>query len=193
MYKHLLILVTPFIFSGCAFTTDNIEVPYSPKSSFSVMLAGAEKVTIEVQNEDQRIIKDCVSKKKNGYGMDMAKIVAANDISQTFADAVAMELENLGFKIGEGGKIVKVDLHRFYNEFKMGFFSIDASADGHIDVSILDKHNRVLFKNSYKGTATDTVQLALGHNARAALIKVMTALVVQVATDAGFQKALLQK
>ena len=192
MYKYLLIL-TPFIFSGCALTTDNIDVPYSPKSNFAVMLAGAEKVTIEVQNEDHRIIKDCVSKKKNAYGMDMAKIIATNDIAQAFADAVAMELENLGFKIGEGGKIVKVDLHRFYNEFKMGFFSIDATADGHIDVSILDKHNRILFKHSYKCAATDTVQLALGHNARAVLVKVMTAIVVKVATDENFQKALLQK
>ena len=97
--------------------------------------------------EDKRTVyKDSVSTKKNGYGMEMAKIVPENDIAKTFADAIKFELQNLGFKIGDNGKKLTVELVRFYNDFKMGFFAGDAVADGLINVAIKDKSGDLLFR-----------------------------------------------
>jgi len=130
MLRYITLIVIASIFTGCALTEDKIDIPYQGRANITVV-QGADKINVEVKNEDKRtVFKDRVGAKKNGYGMEMAKIVPSNDVAKTFSDAVLFELENLGFKNGAGGKTVKVELIRFYNDFKMGFFAGDAVADG---------------------------------------------------------------
>ena len=94
------------------------------------------------------------------------------------------ELQNLGFKIGDNGKKLTVELVRFYNDFKMGFFAGDAVADGLINVAIKDKSGDLLFSKSYEGGAIEpNIQLALGHNAEIALKKTMANIVEKIAHD----------
>ena len=76
---------------------------------------------------------------ESSLGMEMGKITPNNDVAKTFSDAVLFELENLGFKNGAGGKVVKVELMRFYNDFKMGFFAGDAVADGLVNIVVTKK------------------------------------------------------
>jgi uncharacterized lipoprotein YajG len=194
MHKYLLILITPIIFSGCAFMTDEIHVPHQPGKNFTMLIPGAEKITVEVQNEDKRShLRDRVSTKKNGYGIEMAKITSTNDIAQTFADAIALELESCGFKMGTGGKIVKVELLRFYNDFKIGFFTPDAVADGMIKVIVLNQKGTVLFTSVYDSSITHShIAAATGSSARKALMEVMTAIVDKVAMDETLHAALLK-
>ena len=167
MIRALAVVVVGFLASGCALTIDEIDVPYEGRANITVV-EGADKVTVAVTNVDKRTVyKDRVGTKKNGYGMEMAKIVARNDIAKTFADAVEFELENLGFRIGEDGKLLTVALIRFYNDFKMGFFAGDAVADGLIVITITDANGEVSFSSSYEGGAIEPdIQLALGYNAR---------------------------
>ena len=102
-------------------------------------------------------------------------------------------LENLGFKIGKGGKEVIVELIRFYNDFKMGFFAGDAVADGLVNVSVRANTDKLLFSKSYEGGAINpNIQLALGHNAREALVKAMSNIVEKIAYDKDLHAALLK-
>ena len=194
MFRYLTILAIAFVFTGCALTEDKIDIPYQGRANITVV-QGADKVNVEVKNEDKRtVFKDRVGAKKNGYGMEMAKIVPTNDVAKTFSDAVMFELENLGFKNGAGGKTVKVELVRFYNDFKMGFFAGDAVADGLVNIVVTNNKNEVLFSRSYEGGAVyPNIQLALGENAREALIKAMTDIVGKVAQDKELHTALLKK
>jgi len=61
--------------SGCALTTDRIDIGYDQKQGI-VQMPGANKVSVAVQVADLRQDKGKVSSKKNGYGMEMAPIVA---------------------------------------------------------------------------------------------------------------------
>lgn len=195
MYKYLVILITPIIFSGCALTTDEIHIPHHKGTNFTMRLPGAEKVTVQVEGEDKRTnaLKDRVSVKKNGYGMEMAKIISSNDIAETFSEAITSELESLGFKIGSGGKKVKVELLRFYNDFKIGFFAGDAIADGLVKLIVLSNKGKVLFSHVYEGNGKEpNIQISTGSNARLALIKVMTEIVDKIAEDKDLHAALLQ-
>ena len=194
MFRYLTILAIAFVFTGCALTEDKIDIPYQGRANITVV-QGADKVNVEVKNEDKRtVFKDRVGAKKNGYGMEMAKIVPTNDVAKTFSDAVMFELENLGFKNGAGGKTVKVELVRFYNDLKMGFFAGDAVADGLVNIVVTNNKNEVLFSRSYEGGAVyPNIQLALGENAREALIKAMTDIVGKVAQDKELHTALLKK
>ena len=194
MLRYIFLIVIAFVSSGCALTEDKIDIPYQGRANITVV-QGADKVNVEVKNEDKRtVFKDRVGAKKNGYGMEMAKIVPSNDVAKTFSDAVLFELENLGFKNGTGGKIVKVELIRFYNDFKMGFFAGDAVADGLVNIVVTNGKNEVIFTKSYEGGGVyPNIQLALGENAREALIKAMTDIIGKVAQDKDLHSALLKK
>jgi uncharacterized lipoprotein len=194
MLRYIFLIVIALVSSGCALTEDKIDIPYQGRANITVV-QGADKVNVEVKNEDKRtVFKDRVGAKKNGYGMEMAKIVPSNDVAKTFSDAVLFELENLGFKNGTGGKIVKVELIRFYNDFKMGFFAGDAVADGLVNIVVTNGKNEVIFSKSYEGGGVyPNIQLALGENAREALIKAMTDIVGKVAQDKDLHSALLKK
>ena len=194
MLRYITLIAIASIFTGCALTEDKIDIPYQGRGNITVV-QGADKINVEVKNEDKRtVFKDRVGAKKNGYGMEMAKIIPSNDVAKTFSDAVLFELENLGFKNGAGGKVVKVELIRFYNDFKMGFFAGDAVADGLINIVVTNEKNEVIFSKSYEGGGIyPNIQLALGENAREALIKAMTDIVGKVAQDKDLHAALLKK
>jgi len=191
--RALAVVVVGFLASGCALTTDEIDVPYEGRANITVV-EGADKVTVSVTNVDKRTVyKDRVGTKKNGYGMEMAKIVATNDLPKTFADAVEFELRNLGFRIGEDGKLLTVALIRFYNDFKMGFFAGDAVADGLIIITVTDANGGVLFTSPYEGGAIEpNIQWSMGYNARIALIGAMADIVSKVAQDKNLHAALLK-
>jgi len=194
MNKTVLIsLCAAALLSGCALTVDKIDVPYQGRGNITVV-EGAQNVVVEVQEFDKRtVFKGRVGAKKNGYGMEMASIEAINDVAKTFAQAVASEFEQLGFKIGQGGKLVKVELIRFYNDFKMGFFAGDAVADGLINIQVIDKAGTNLYTRSYEGGGVEKdIQLASGENARLALMKTMTDIVGKIAQDKELHQALLK-
>lgn len=191
--SFVLLTLLSFQFAGCALTTDRVNIGYKARANIAVV-EGAEKVNIKVVNEDKRTVyKDRVGVKKNGYGMEMAAIIPTADVSKTFADAIASEMESLGFKIGEGGKTLKVELVRFYNDFKMGFFAGDSVADGLINVSVSNKSGELIFTRSYEGGGIEkNIQLATGENARLALEKAMTDIVTKIPQDKDLQSALLK-
>jgi uncharacterized lipoprotein len=191
--KIAYLIISLSLVSGCALTEDKIDIPYEGKANL-VVVEGANKIQVLVNHKDKRTVyKDRVGTKKNGYGMEMAKIVSRNDISKTFGDAVKFELENLGFRIGENGKKVTVGLLRFYNDFKMGFFAGDAVADGLVNVSVRDKNGDLLFSKAYEGGAIESnIQLALGHNAQITLKKALADIVTKIAHDTDLHTALLK-
>jgi uncharacterized lipoprotein YajG len=192
MVRLTLVILLGFVASGCALTVDEIDVPYEGKANITVV-KGAENVNVLVTEQDKRsVYKDRVGSKKNGYGMEMASIVPTNDIAKTFASAVEFELENLGFKIGGGGKKVTVELIRFYNDFKMGFFAGDAVADGLINVVVKNQNGELIFSRSYEGGFIEkNIQLATGSNARIALVGAMADIIGKIANDKSLHKALL--
>lgn len=191
--RKLLVVFAVLLLSGCALTVDKIDVPYQGKPNITVV-DGAGSVFLNVVNEDKRtVFKDRVGSKKNGYGMEMAAIVPNNDVAKTFADAISHELEGVGFKLGPNGKTVKVELVRFYNDFKMGFFAGDAVADGLVTVQVLTPKGDIIYSRSYEGGAIEpNIQLASGSNAQAALVKAMADIVAKVVQDKDLHAALLK-
>lgn len=191
--RKLLVVFAVLLLSGCAFTVDKIDVPYQGKPNITVV-DGAGSVFLNIVNEDKRtVFKDRVGTKKDGYGMEMAAIVPNNDVAKTFADAISHELESVGFKLGPNGKTVKVELYRFYNDFKIGFFAGDAVADGLITVQVLTSKGDILYTRTCEGGAIEpNIQLATGSNAQAALVKAMADIVAKVVQDKELHAALLK-
>ncbi|MEQ1558839.1 MAG: YajG family lipoprotein [Methyloglobulus sp.] len=178
MNKKILALISCLALSclsGCALTTEQIELNYNKQSGVS-KIAGASNVSVNVQVTDQRPDISKVSSKKNGYGMEMAAITAAEDVAVTIRKAIEQELQNRGFQLGSDTALVKIvaDLTRFYNDHKIGFFSGDAVADLNMSINVKAKNGDQLYSKQIvaQGIEPDT-QLATGNNARIALDKAL--------------------
>ena len=194
-------LITPFLLAlmtfACALTEDTIDIRYNGRANITVV-DGAEDVSVAVKGEDKRTVyKDRVGAKKNGYGMEMAAIKSKREVAEIFVKAMEMELENLGFKVVEGDgatKNMNIEVVRFYNDFKMGFFAGDAVADGLINVKVMSLSGDILFSKTFEGGAiNENIQLATGDNAKEALESALTDIMAKTVQDVELYKALLKK
>jgi uncharacterized lipoprotein len=135
--------------------------------------------------------RDRVSTKKNGYGMEMAPIVASNDIAQSVAAAIQQELTAEGYKIGPGHARIEIEVVKFYNDFKPGFFSGDAVADVALNVKVVAASGELIYAKYYDGGGTEpNIMMYGGDNARAALIKAFGNTIHSVVSDPALQQAL---
>ncbi|MFM2343851.1 MAG: hypothetical protein RLZZ210_459 [Pseudomonadota bacterium] len=142
-----------------------------------VKINEASDVKVSVTVKDKRPdTSRKVSAKKNGYGMEMADIIANEDVSIIITKAIEEELIARGFTISDKDMLVNIvaDVTRFYNDHKLGFFSGDAIADLNMSVVIKNKSNQIIYNKQIacRGIEEHT-QLATGKNAKLALEKAL--------------------
>lgn len=179
--------------SGCALTTDRIDLAYTVPAGIQAE-AGATAVTVDVQVTDQRIDKTKVSSKKNGFGAEMAPILANEDVNVTVRRAIEQNLAARGFKLGASPASVQVaaGLSRFYNDHKPGFFAGDAVADLNLAVTVRGRDGSVVYTRQLLAQGTEpNIQLMTGDNARLALNRALDNGMKQLFEDRAFIAALL--
>ncbi len=165
------VLIAAASLCGCALTTERIDIQYKPAAP-ATQIQGASAIAVNVQVSDQRQDKSKVSSKKNGFGMEMAPILANEDPSVTIRRAIEQELTARGFHLGPelGSVDVACDLTRFYNDHKVGFFAGDAVAELNLLVVVRGKDGRPLFSRELVAQGIEpNTQLMNGNNARLAL------------------------
>ena len=179
--------------SGCALTTEQIQLDYAQQTGVA-KIAGADKIAVNVQVADQRLDKSKISSKKNGYGMEMAPITAAEDVAVTIRKAIEQELQARGFQLGSESALVKVaaDVTRFYNDHKMGFFSGDAVADLNMSVTVKSAQGSLLYAKQIAAQGKEAnTQLASGKNAKLALDRALENGMKMLFDDPAFVSALM--
>jgi uncharacterized lipoprotein len=186
-------LVAVASLSGCALTTDRIELQYNQQQGVA-QIPGANNVSVNVQVTDQRQDKSKVSSKKNGFGMEMAPILAIEDVAVTVRRAIEQELRARGFQLASDAALVQIaaDLTRFYNDHKTGFFAGDAVADLNMSVTVKSKKGDLLYTRQViaQGIEPNT-QLMSGENARLALNRALENGMKSLFEDQAFLAALV--
>lgn len=182
------------LFVGCALTTDRISLEYQPMSGIQA-LPSAEGITVLVHVNDLRTDKTRVSCKKNGFGMEMAPIVAEEDPALTIRRALETELKARGFRVGPDALVlIHSDVTRFWNDHKTGFFAGDSVADLNMTVVVKDKSGeKVLFTKQINAQGQESnIQIQGGNNAKLALDKALVAGIRQLFEDPHFLEAILK-
>lgn len=179
--------------AGCALTTDQIDLKYNSMISNTVV-PGADAVVVEVRGRDGRTSNlDTVSVKKNGFGMEMAPIIAKQNLPDLVKSAVQQELTKEGFRIGPGHVFVDVELDRFYNDFKEEVFSGSEVAEVTLATQVKTADGRILYARTLTGEGDEGgLMLASGANAKLALQKAFSACVARLVSDPDFTQALLK-
>lgn len=155
-------------------------------------LLGAEKVAVEVTVSDMRNIKDKVGNKKNGYGIEMGKIISNDDVATLVSNSISSELQRRGFRINTGSLSVVVELTRFLNDFKMGFFTGTAAGEIHCAVQIKKPDGSILYAKAIVGSHYEEgIMMAMGSNAKIALEGALVNGISNLMHDEAFIRALL--
>jgi uncharacterized lipoprotein len=181
------------VFPACALEQDFIEVRHVA-SVTPASVVGAAGISVAVVVRDERITnRDRVSVKKNGYGMEMASIVATNDVVAEVRRAVEATLQGMGFQTGvPRDGVTQVEVHRIWNDFKVGFWSGQAVSEVSATLTVRGNDGRVAFTRMYTGeTTVPGVMLASGENARLSLEQALDRLGQRIATDTELARALL--
>jgi len=194
MKKVFVILAVSVWLSGCALTTDRIDLSYSPQTGVSV-IPGANDVVVNVNVNDQRQEKSTkVSSKKNGFGMEMAPILANEEVTVTLRRAIEQELQSRGFKIGNQALVsIVADLTRFWNDHKTGFFAGDSVADLTMSISVKNRSGNISYSRHIVTQGIEpNIQLMTGENARLALNKALESGLKLLFEDPAFISALIE-
>lgn len=194
MKNALLVTVLSLWLGGCALTTERIDLACVPQSAVST-IPGANSIIVSLQVNDQRQEKGYkVSAKKNGFGMEMAPILSNEDVTVTLRRAIEQELRSRGFSIGNEALVsVIVDLTRFWNDYKTGFFAGDAVADLSMSISVKNKNGNLIYARHLTAQGVEaSIQLMTGNNARLALNKALENSMKLLFEDQAFIAALIE-
>ena len=182
-----------FLLNACALTVDTIDVEYKPDVAAKVR-PDAKSVVVNLDVQDVRTsYQDRVSSKKNGYGMEMAAIVSKRDVRSMVMDAFRTELKLRGFSIGESPVSVQTNIHKFYSDFKVGFFSGESVGEVTFFVQVQGLDSKPFHANTYTGEGEITgVMLMGGENAKKSIELAFATAVQKVMTDERFIQAILK-
>lgn len=189
-----IVALSSLVFGGCALTTAKIDIKYVPQAGVA-KLEEAKPVTVNVQVTDSRMEKVKVSSKKNGYGMEMAQIIPNENVNVTFQKAIECELKARGFSLGHDNAVVSIDadLTKYYNDFKIGFFSGDAIAELNMGVTIKNNKGDLVYSRQFVAQGIEpNIQLANGDNAELALEKALAEGMQKLFSDKSFLSALVK-
>jgi uncharacterized lipoprotein YajG len=153
----------------------------------------SEKINLEVSVKDSRKMKDKVSYKKNAYGMELAEIISDKDVVNLVRDSIITELNNRGFKTDGNDAQVNVELIKFFNDFKTGFFAGDATGEVIMIAQIKRNGGNIIYNKSITGEYTEqNIQLMTGNNAKLALEGALKDAISKLVNDTEFIKALME-
>lgn len=173
-------------------TTDTTELSYQP-AKLDAPIPAASSVRVGVFVDDERIVRDRVGVKKNGYGMEMAPISAANDVPILIKNAIRTALAKRGYQVGDTGLLVRVGLVKFMNDFKMGFWTGTAVGELIMNVEVRKNSGQIIYSKSVVGQGINSGEvIAGGSGAKTALELALQDGVAKLVDDPSFTQALLR-
>lgn len=191
MYTRFILLavITMFHF-GCALSEEKVSISYNSNVAHADVV-GAENVTLVITAVDGRTSnRSVISRKINGYGVEMAAIRSNQDITLIVRNALRAEYLGRGFEVEEQGVPLVATITKFYNQYENGLFSGTSNAEVRVDVSIANGADSV-FEKSYTGVHSDGVMIADGVNAKAALDAALAKVISKIVNDRALHNALI--
>lgn len=188
--KIIALIILSTLFTSCALMRDHVAIGYKPCCTPQT-LVGAENIVVAVNVNDCRV-KNNLGCKSTNLDVEMANIMAKNDVAQVFKDAVIWELQQRGFVVANGGSYLSIELCKFFNDFKEGFFSASANSETVLNVSLRNKDGALLYAKTIFGFGgEETCFVVGGNNASLALERSLQNAIQRLMNDPDFIWALL--
>jgi hypothetical protein len=141
------------ILGGCAFSTTQLKLDYTPPHYSKITEAPA---TIEVrQLKDIRgVDPNLIAHKANQYGKTTGKYVSEKQLSVILTEALRKLLSDLNYKVADGsGEIVLTgEILKFEQNILMGFWTGQLEGNVQVNLRLLNaKSNTILWNEIISG------------------------------------------
>ena len=174
---------------ACATSEDIVPVPYTV--SVAPGTPGAQRIHVIVASSDVRTENRArIGAQINGYGMEMAAIRSQGEVTEIVRDAIAAELRQRGYQVGETGSHVNAEVSTFYNDFSTGLLAGKSKADVALTVTVTNASGAEVYRRAIASQAERTVQLANGGNAAKTLDQALGKALEELMNDSAFVAAL---
>ncbi len=181
--------------SGCALIQESVDIKNQPEQT-TAALDGAG-VVLQVEGSDARIQhRDRVATKKNGYGVELARITSTKNPVELVRSAVEQQLKVCGVTVGPGGAVVTTELLTFYSDFKPAFLIpvADSASEVTFNLKVASADGGFIYGRTYRGTGTDQDVLVMTpRGARVSLEKALSNAVRDMTQDQALMSALRAK
>ncbi len=192
MKRLISSVVCLVVLASCSYVPEDVQVSYQPVLQ-AEPLAEASAVNVDIQVVDNRRDGKRVSRKKDAYGIELASIRLEGDLTSTVYEAMKAELQNLGFPIASGNVEVEVDIQKFYNDFKPGFFYDRGISELLLGVTVKKKNGHIIYSKNIVGIGeVGDVWRHSGKNAKVALDSALKDAIEKVLRDRSFIQALIK-
>ena len=137
-------------------------------------------------------MRDEICYKKNAYGMELGEIISNNDVIELIREFIKTELTNRGFIVNGGDIAINIELIKFFNDFKTGFFVVDASAESLMGLQVKLSNGNIIYNKIITGNYVEqNIQLATDNNAELVLEGALKDAVSKLVNDSDFIMALM--
>lgn len=138
---------------ACAIIDESIDIKPQLPAQAEAIAPDSAGITVAVKAADVRTQhRDRVATKKNGYGIEMAKITSTKDVPELVRSSVEADLKAHGYTIGEGGLVATVELTNFYSDFKPAFLVPVADSASEVSFNVkLTIAGNLVYSNYYSG------------------------------------------
>jgi len=136
---RLLLLLSPFVLWGCAFTDHEVQLPRTGGSA-RVFEGKGRPIAVVGPFSDKRAIADRVGMKKNGYGIETASVRCAGNPAAWVEERLIAGLQASGFTVLTGDLASQVsgavriegELVKLFGEAVVGYYTSNVETDVHV-------------------------------------------------------------
>ena len=193
LLRAIAALSVALLLGACALAPETIDINYGSRAAAGPSQEGAGSL-VELRAIDGRVShRDRVGTKKNGYGVELARITASRPPLELVRNSIQQELTARGFTVGPGGTVLTIELLDFYSDFKPAFMipMADSAAEVSFSLQVGPPGGASAYSKIYrgKGTGTDAIVMTPGA-ARVALEQALATAMQQVTDDTALRTAL---
>lgn len=184
-----------WLVGACALMEESVDIhPKLPRTALAQVPNGGGGGLVEVKGVDLRIqYRDRVGTKKNGYGVELAKIKSTKSVVEIVRGAIEQDLAAHGYTIGPGGSVVTVEILTFYSDFKPKFLVpvADSAAEVSFNLKVSGTAGQSVYDHTYRSTGKSSeVMLMTPGGARDALEHALSDALGEVNQDQALFSAL---
>jgi uncharacterized lipoprotein YajG len=192
MNKIICLIAVACVCSACSVLPEHVDVSYNPDPGVSrAPVASAGDVNLTVTDARRAESLAWVADKKNAYGMRLASIEAQRPVADLVRAALAQELTARGFRVGEAGAAVAVDVTRLQSDYQNRFFSVGAIGVADFAVQVRRADGSIGYAHVFSVSNDDEAGLAgTAGQARRSVESALSKIVGEIVSDPAFLAAL---
>lgn len=186
MARRLIVVAAFGLFSGgCAMSAPELPISYVPQQS-AQPIKDADAISVEVKVED-------LQPETQNYFLKYNRHFLVKDAADTIKDAAETELKSRGFKIGDGGALVTIQLIHFEGDLDTEPFGLTTTAHGNLimRVQVRPQTGKVLYSREVGGEGTPMSKVFMWHPATHELEQSLSDAFKRLFNDPAFTAAIL--